>query len=279
MVGDDYSYRPTISDDGRYVAFDSRATNLVDGGVTTRWHIFLKDMQTGVTSIVDITPAGVQGNNDSVMPSLSGDGRFIAFKSFATNLVTSPDTNTKPDIFVKDLQTGEFRRISTDSQGAQSNEYSNYPCISQDGRYVSFASLASNLVAGDNNANYDQFLVENPFAPKVSLSKLSRNEWLSVRTRSLALHAQDRIDAYINELNAAEGQIGSIVSRFETALNNFASIRDNMVAAESRIMDADIGQESAEVTRNQILRNVATSILTQANQAPRIALDLLRNSA
>jgi Tol biopolymer transport system component len=114
---------------------------------------------SGTTARVSITPAGAEGNSLSEVPELSGDGRYVAFASLASNLVT-PDTNGQYDIFVKDLVSNTIVRASTPNPpgGAESNGFSFYPSISDDGRYVAFESTATNLVAGDTNGKKDVFV-------------------------------------------------------------------------------------------------------------------------
>lgn len=103
----------------------------------------------GDTARVSTDAAGVEGNGDSTYPAISADGRYVAFMSYASNLVPG-DTNSTADIFVKDTLTGSITRVSTDSGGGQSNGASMNPVISADGRYVAFLSDASNLVPGDD---------------------------------------------------------------------------------------------------------------------------------
>ena len=91
---------------GRYVTFYSEADNLVVGDTNDESDIFVHDRLTGETSRVSVSSEGVQSNNDSIVPSISSDGRHIAFESEATNLVTG-DTNGHRDIFVHDRQPGE----------------------------------------------------------------------------------------------------------------------------------------------------------------------------
>ena len=151
------SFDPSISADGRYVAFVSAATNLVSGDTNGAWDIFVHDRQTGQTTRVSVATGGGQANLDSLDPSISADGRYVAFVSAATNLV-SGDTNNFQDIFVHDRQTGQTTRVSVASDGTQANGHSYAPSISADGRYVAFASLASNLVSGDTNGAWDVFV-------------------------------------------------------------------------------------------------------------------------
>ncbi len=155
--GNATSLNGSISPDGRYVAFDSAAFNLVPGDSNSATDVFVHDRQTGTTSRVSVDSAGAQGNNSSHFPSISSDGRYVAFLSFASNLVAG-DSNSNPDVFVHDLQTGQTSRVSVDSAGVQGNSFSNLAAISSDGRYVAFESFASNLVLGDVNGGVDIFV-------------------------------------------------------------------------------------------------------------------------
>jgi len=149
-----------ISADGRWVAFYSWASNLVTGDTNGRWDVFVHDRQTGITELVSVAGDGTQGNGNSVEPAISADGRWVAFVSWASNLVAG-DSNAQPDVFVYDRQTGETRLVSAASDGAQGDGESGIMLhqegwsaglsISADGRWVAFTSSASNLAAGDTN--------------------------------------------------------------------------------------------------------------------------------
>jgi Tol biopolymer transport system component len=154
----DYSYAPAaLSADGRFVAFTSYASNLVLWDTNHVADIFVYDRWSGETTCVSIDSFGNRGDYSSYAPALSADGRLVAFKSLAANLVDE-DTNEVADIFVHDRQTGETTRASIDSAGNQSNGESETPALSANGRFVAFASYASNLVPGDNNDRRDIFL-------------------------------------------------------------------------------------------------------------------------
>ncbi|MFZ1413730.1 MAG: hypothetical protein WAS73_04000 [Defluviicoccus sp.] len=148
---------PSISADGRFVAFWSDAGNLVLGDTNEAWDVFVHDRQTGTTERVSIASGGQQADGNSVDPSISADGRFVAFESDAGNLVPG-DTNAPADVFVHDRQTGTTERVSVDSAGNQADGSSGDPSISADGRFVAFVSYASNLVPGDTNAPADVFV-------------------------------------------------------------------------------------------------------------------------
>jgi len=151
------SFHPALSSDGQIVAFTSFATNLVPGDTNGQSDVFVHDRSTGVTERVSVDSSGNQGNGGSYLPSLSSDGRYVAFESTASNLVAS-DTNKVGDIFVHDRSTGITERVSVNSSGAQGNDSSNSPAISADGNVVAFLSSARTLVSGDTNSRYDVFV-------------------------------------------------------------------------------------------------------------------------
>jgi len=147
----------SISADGRFVAFESQATNLVIGDTNGKMDIFIRDRQLGTTERVNLSSGGLEADGASRYPSLSADGNFLVFQSDATNLVTG-DTNGVRDIFLRDLQLGTTVRVSVDSGGAQSNGASNDPSISANGLNVTFRSAATNLEVGDANGVEDEFV-------------------------------------------------------------------------------------------------------------------------
>ncbi|NLF49567.1 MAG: hypothetical protein GX577_00375, partial [Leptolinea sp.] len=152
-----YSQYPSISADGRYVAFHSPAMNLVTGDMNGFTDVFVHDRTTGATTLLSVASDGTQGTGESMYPSISADGRYVAFHSDASSLVTG-DTNSRHDIFVHDRITGITTRVSVASDGTQGNNYSSDLSISADGRYVVFQSAASNLVSGDTNSADDVFV-------------------------------------------------------------------------------------------------------------------------
>src|SRR5260221_244418 len=164
--GDIPALAPSISADGRFVAFQSAASNLVAGDTNGRLDIFVRDRRSGTTERVSVATDGTQGNDNSGDwgLSISADGRFVAFISSATNLV-SGDTNANNDVFVHDRQSGTTERASVATDGTQANFYSRLPSISADGRFVAFLGNASNLVPGDTNGWADVFVLDRPTAP------------------------------------------------------------------------------------------------------------------
>lgn len=161
VQADWYSERPSISGDGRLVAFKSSATNLVQNDTNGRSDIFVRDRQTGTTQRVSVATSGAQANNHSEYPGLSADGRYVAFETAASNLVPG-DTNGLLDVFVRDRLSNTTERASVSTSGAEGvGNVFGLPAaasVSPDGRYVAFASEATNLVAGDTNGVMDVFL-------------------------------------------------------------------------------------------------------------------------
>jgi hypothetical protein len=153
-----YSFQVSISGNGRYVAFASYASNLVAGDTNGTWDVFRYDQVTGQMVRVSVSSAGVQGNATSDQPSASYDGRYIAFRSYANNLVAD-DANDPSDIFVRDVTNSVTSMVSVSTTGIQGDADSYTPSISGDGRWVAFASKATNLLDGiaDTNTfcNYD----------------------------------------------------------------------------------------------------------------------------
>lgn len=210
--GNGSSSGPSISADGRFVAFGSAASNLVPGDTNQEYDAFVHDRETGITERISVPSDGGEGNRDSGDAAISADGRWVAFVSSASNLHASDcnghsydvflhdrqtgetsmvtpcarsgsyvrpaisaegrhvaftsfdakrvegDTNTLPDVFVFERETGTTERVSVSSSGEQANDGSFGAAISDDGRYVAFTSFATNLVANDTNKWADVFV-------------------------------------------------------------------------------------------------------------------------
>lgn len=157
VQGSNDSFSPSISADGRYVAFESFASNLAPGCGNGDRNVFVHDRDTGATTCVSVSTAGVQGDDASYDSSISADARYVAFGSDATNLAPC-DTNEETDVFVHDRDTGVTARVSVGTSGTQGNKGSSYPSISADGRYVAFQSGAATLVPVDTNGVGDVFV-------------------------------------------------------------------------------------------------------------------------
>ena len=217
----------SITADGQHVVFHSGADNLVSNDTNGDFDIFIKDRNTGNVTRVSVASNGDEGNDDSVYPTISADGNYIAFSSFATNLV-SGDTNSTcpdfpnnnfscPDIFVHDLQTGGTERVSIASDGTQANDASGVLgglAISEDGRYVTFQSWASNLVLNDTNGNRepDVFVRDRQTNTTTRVSIASNGTQANGRSYFPSISANGRYVAFyssasnlaVNDLNNRE---------------------------------------------------------------------------
>jgi len=189
------SLTPSLSADGRYVAFDSVAANLVAGDTNGVRDIFVFDRTLAQVARVSVSTGGTQGNGDSIVAVISGNGRYVAFLSQATNLVAG-DTNGQPDVFVHDRQTSQTERVSVGAGGAQATAgsgpfglgigswpSSNYTAsvvgnselaISDDGRYVAFVSdAAMALGPGASTSNLPSVYVRDRQASTTTLVSAS----------------------------------------------------------------------------------------------------------
>ncbi len=156
LLSDGYDAFPTVSRNGRFVVWESNASNLVEGDTNAKFDIFVRDMKLGITTRVSVATDGTQGDADSLNPSVSDNGRWIAFDSAATNLVAG-DTNARQDCFLHDRKTGVTTRTSLDENGNQVSRNSVSPEISGNGRFMVIPSEAG-LVGGDLGVAFDIYV-------------------------------------------------------------------------------------------------------------------------
>jgi Tol biopolymer transport system component len=180
--GDNGSYESSISEDGRYVAFASYATNLVPLDSNGTIDVFLHDREASETWRVSISSDGAQGDSWSIEPSVSADGRYVVFASRSTNLVpgdsndycddgdTIIDDNC-PDIFVHDRATGDTTRVSLDSHDREGNGRSLFPAISGDGRYVAFLSEPTNFMRGTRDVAWGTFVRDRRMGKTIQVAQ------------------------------------------------------------------------------------------------------------
>ncbi len=135
-AGNGYSLTPSLSDDGRYLAFTSRATP------TGPDHVFVRDLQLGTTVVEDLAFDGSEANNSAGTAYVSGNGRYVAFSSEATNLLAEP-TSAYEDVFVRDLSTGTLVQASLGPAGCGDGAQCEGPSLSADGHYVAFYAWVS----------------------------------------------------------------------------------------------------------------------------------------
>lgn len=161
---------PSLSQDGRYVAFQSNSSILVPDDTNQVTDVFVLDRTSGQTNRVSVAADGTQGNSESYYPVISSDGRFVAFASAASNLVAG-DTNGRIDVFVYSLAAKEIRRVSVRSDGTEGNG-GGPPRISGDGRYIAFAASDSNLLGGASSTPVSGIFVHDRETGKTELASL-----------------------------------------------------------------------------------------------------------
>jgi archaellum component FlaF (FlaF/FlaG flagellin family) len=185
-----------ISADGRYVVFSSSAS-LVPGDTNDVDDTYVRDVRRHRTVLVSVSSSGQQQNDSSSEAAISGDGRYVTFSSYASNLVPG-DTNDTFDIFVRDMRTGRTTRVSVGDRGQQADSFSLEPTISADCRYVGFMSYATNLVPGDTNDTNDAFLHDLRTGRTTRVSVSNTGEQADGHSSSLTLSANGRFAAFFS---------------------------------------------------------------------------------
>ena len=199
FAGNFESSRPSISADGRFVAFNSVANDLVVGDTNGSNDIFVRDLVTDSTELVSLNRFNsVPGNDGSASPSISANGRFVAFNSVANDLVVG-DTNGSNDIFVRDLVMDTTELVSINSSGESGNGNSSLPSISSNGRFVAFTSTATDLelFTSDTNAERDVFWRDRDLNTTLAISlESSLSNTGNAQSSSAAISADGGFIAY-----------------------------------------------------------------------------------
>jgi Tol biopolymer transport system component len=233
------SVNSSVSDDGRYVAFESKASDLVPNDTNAFSDVFLRDRLLGTTVRLSVTTAGAQVPKGGILAALSGDGTKLGFVSESAGIVAG-DTNQKYDVFVRDLASGAILVASISMTGGPANEQSGPAMLSRDGSYVVFASRASDLVAGDDNDVPDIFV---------------RDVLLGVTTRvSVASDGAQANDASIDPAISPDGRyvvFASLASNLVTGDTNLqidVFVHDRLLGTTelvSRAADGSLGNQDS----------------------------------
>ncbi len=189
----------SVTPDGRYVAFCSASSNLVSGDLEGQRDVFLKDLRTGAIERISAAPSG--GNGACVGTALSPDARFVVFGSLASNLAPNDTNGNVRDVFLCDRQSGQIELVSVTPTGQSGNAASGPDvdpglCISADGRFVAFHSDATDLVAGDTNAQPDVFLRDRWLGQTMRASVTSTGAQANHGAQFPALSADGRYVAF-----------------------------------------------------------------------------------
>jgi Tol biopolymer transport system component len=195
VEGNGASYGPAISADGRYVAFTSAASNLTPGDENHEVDIFVRDLADRATLLVSAGSPGGMGDGPSVAPSISADGRFVAFESDASTLVPG-DTNNTGDVFVRDTVTAVTRRMSVGGNDQQTESPSFGASVSADGSSVAFESFSSRLVPDDTNGALDVFVADVASGSISRVSLATDGGQANERSYSPSISADGRVVAF-----------------------------------------------------------------------------------
>lgn len=239
-----HSDKASVSDDGCVVAFESGADNLVANDTNSRDDIFVYDCTTSTIERVSVDAAGVEADSGASTPSISGDGQFVVYTSSSTNLVAN-DTNGETDIFLHDRSTDSVQRVSVATNGDEANWSSYSPSVTNNGTFVVFHSLASNLVPNDTNGRTDVFLYDlsNNVMERISVDS-NGNQGVGGPSFSFDGSAWASI--------SADGRYVSFLSHFTNLVandtNDFADIfvRDRIAGTTVRVsVDSAGNQQNA----------------------------------
>lgn len=222
------SMSPTISSDGRYIAFASRATDLTEDKTTSdTYQIYVKDLkaEAGIPSIrlISTNTEGIPSDRSSSLPKLSSDGRFIAFESTSTDLVNPPIDNIdyKYQVYIKPLHStsGPTKLISTDELGNPSEDGSYISFISSDGKYIGFNSKSKDLDVNNKNSNkyFQSYLAYIPsLFDKTQISLISKNSKGNIANN----------DTYISDISSDNKYV--VIESFATNLISTKGLQRNI---------------------------------------------------
>lgn len=238
--GDGSSLTAVISTDGRYVVFSSHASNLVPDDTNAVADIFMRDLSTGQTERVSLTRQGDEANNvtgfGSYHPAISEDARFVTFASMASNLVPGDVRNERFDIFLRDRLVGTTDKISLSSERRTGNDESWRSAVSNDGRWVAFESLASNLVPEDFNETWDVFLRDRLEGQTILVSQSSSGEKGSDAS---FLHTITPDGRFIAFTSAADNLVADDSNGFEDVF-----VRDMWAGSTIRVNVSSAGEQT-----------------------------------
>jgi len=239
--GDFISQFPAVAADGRFIAFQSDASNLVPNDTNRTTDIFVRDLVTAETVRVSVSSTGQEGNLPAMAPAISGDGRYVVFHSEASNLV-SGDRNNLFDIFLHDRDTNTTQLISTETDGSATDGFSFNPLLSHDGRYIVYTSEATGLVADDNNGMADIFLYDQETASTRRVSVDAAGNEADNDSLSPAISAEGRYIAFASRAtNLVPNDNNAVADIF---------VYDRQTATIERVSVSSSGAESNEAATN-----------------------------
>lgn len=286
------SINPSISGDGKYIVFESSASNLVSNDTNALKDIFLHNTQTGQTTLISRTSDGTAANGSSFNSNISSNGRYVTFGSNASNL-TSDDNNGVSDAFLYDIQTGELKRISelpggTGGDGDSANSYISTPSISisDDGRYAVFDSASTNFLNNPASGTRQIYMVDLT-GPDLSYNNTNKvilepddHKQYRLCDIDVANFEESQIsieitDTSLRDIDKIRSNLGSIQNQLEATIANTSKAMVHIALSESTIRDLDYADESTIFTKLSILQQSGTYAMSQANTSKQNLLNLL----
>ncbi|MFN8016845.1 MAG: DUF4214 domain-containing protein [Acidimicrobiales bacterium] len=252
--------RCAVSDDGRYVAFQSQATNLASGDANgTGFDIFRRDLQTGTTIRISTSSGGAGGNDFSGQPAMSGDGDVIAFTSDANNLVAN-DTNGLQDDFARKVSTSTTVRVSAKFGSGEVYGVSSQPAVSGDGTLVAFQSMATDLVPEDTSSDTDIFVKSLTNGAVIRASKSANGTSLTGNEANVSFSTDGKALAFVTEAGNHPGispSSGSVV------------VKDLVTGATTYPSTTGLGEDDGYGAWPQLAANGAVAFLSTATSLVR----------
>lgn len=204
FAANNVSTKPVISADGRFIAYESHATDILAADTDTDSDIYRYDTQADTTALVSVSTSGTKGNENSEEAAISDNGRYIAFSSDASN-IGSVDLVT--DVFLRDLNTNTTTAITSGSIGAQGQSDSQQPALSADGRYIVYESFRSDLTNNsDTNSTQDVFLFDRNTNQTTLISKTNAGTAGDGRSGHVAISSDGRFIAF----ESAASELGGV---------------------------------------------------------------------
>ena len=244
--GNGRSDLPSISDNGRQVAFSSAASNLVSGDGNGLQDIFVRDLAAATTRRVSVSSTGAGGNGPSIFPAISGNGDVVAFVSDATNLVPG-DTNGSRDVFVRVRSTNTTQLVSVGAGGEPADSISAEPALSRDGRYVAFDSSATNLVPGDTDGFQDVFVRDRVAGTTQLVSAWPSGTPANRLSTAPDISENGQVVVFVSQLSDA-GALTNVYRRNRgTGITQLASVGRTGQPADSNSFGASVSPDGQHV--------------------------------
>ncbi len=264
---DSYSHYPDISNDGRFVVFQSDSTDLIPDDTNKQTDVFVRDLEGGTTLRASESASGSEGNFNSAAPSISPSGRFVAFSTRTTDLIPN-DINGTWDVLVKDMQTGGIRNASVAADGTQSDGISASPSAAAlDNGLAAFESDAANLVPGDTNGARDVFVHDFGTGNAVRASTAADGTQGNAASTQASISEDGRAVAFLSSATNlvpgdTNGYADVFVKNLDTGAIRLVSVSSEGVAANFASGGPRLSQDGSTVLFSTAASNL---VPTDAN--------------